>query len=162
SEHFLPESNSRIRNETMFEFVFDTGVTIEIGNDQTQPLYSARLATELSTPWYRNVRPWAFELREILAQRGNVTITNNVINPTRGQRATLNYVLDDAGLVRINVFNVAGDLVDTIYSGRQEAGEHSTTWDGTNRQGRAVARGIYFIRVMSDGIDEYRKVMVVK
>ena len=162
SDHFLPGSNSRIRNETFFEFVIDTGVTIEIGNDQTRDLYSARLATELSTPWYRNVRPWSFELRELFAQRGNVTITSNVINPNQGDRATLNYVLDSASMVRVNVFNVAGDLVDILQSGRQQAGEHSLTWDGTNRQGYPVARGIYFIRVMADGIDEYRKVMVVK
>jgi flagellar hook assembly protein FlgD len=102
------------------------------------------------------------ELRELFAQRGNVTIANNVINPNQGDRATLNYVLESAGLVRINVFNVAGDLVDTLYTGRKQAGEHSTTWDGTNRQGYPVARGIYFIRVMAGGIDEYRKVMVVK
>ena len=121
----------------------------------------ARLA-DRSTPWYRNVRPWAFELREIFAQRGNVTITSNVINPNQGDRAILNYVLDDASMVRINVFNVAGDLVDILYSGRQEAGEHTTTWDGTNRQGHPVARGIYFIRVMAEGVDEYRKVIVVK
>jgi flagellar hook assembly protein FlgD len=118
--------------------------------------------TELSTPWYRNVRPWSFELRELFAQRGNVTITSNVINPNQGDRATLNYVLDSASMVRVNVFNVAGDLIDILQSGRQEAGEHSLTWDGTNRQGYPVARGIYFIRVMADGIDEYRKVMVVK
>jgi hypothetical protein len=162
SEHIIPETDSRNRNDVTFDFFFDTGVTVEIGNDQTNPLYSARLATELSTPWYRNVRPWSFELRELFAQRGNVTITSNVINPNQGDRATLNYVLDSASMVRVNVFNVAGDLIDILQSGRQEAGEHSLTWDGTNRQGYPVARGIYFIRVMADGIDEYRKVMVVK
>lgn len=153
-EYYIPKSNAQVRNRSNFEFFFTVPGT-------TGDLYGARLA-DRSAPWYRNVRPWAFELREIFAQRANVTITSNVINPNQGDRATLNYVLDDAGMVRINVFNVAGDLIDILQSGRQEAGEHSTTWDGTNRQGQSVARGIYFIRVMADGVDEYRKVMVVK
>ena len=150
----VASSNPEVANEVFFDFFFLVPGTVE-------PLYGARLAAG-SDPWYRRVRPWSLELRELFAQRGNVTIANNVINPNQGDRATLNYALDSAGLVRINVFNVAGDLIDTLYTGRQEAGEHSTTWDGTNRQGYPVARGIYFIRVMSNGIDEYRKVMVVK
>jgi hypothetical protein len=150
TEYLFPSTHPKNESGTNFEFFFFDG-----------SLYYARVA-DLSSPWYRNVRPWAFELREIFAQRGNVTITSNVINPNQGDRATLNYVLDDASMVRINVFNVAGDLIDILESSRKEAGEHSTTWDGTNRQGQPVARGIYFIRVMADGLDEYRKVMVVK
>lgn len=156
SEYELPESHEKNESDVDLEFFFEFQL-----EDGAGTIYAGRLA-DRSAPWYRNARPWAFELRELFAQRGNVTITNNVINPGQGEKATLNYELDDPGLVRINVFNVAGDLVDTLYTGRQSAGEHSTTWDGTNRQGRTVARGIYFIRVMADGIDEYRKVMVVK
>ena len=39
---------------------------------------------------------------------------------------------------------------------------HYYHWNGTNNSGNAVARGIYFIRVVGPGIDETRKVMVVK
>jgi hypothetical protein len=153
-EYYIPRGSAQVQNRSQFGFLFKYPGT-------TGDLYAARLA-DFTSPWYRNVRPWTFELRQITAQRGNVTITNNVVNPNQGDRATLYYELDDAGLVRINVFNVAGDLIDILQSGRKAEGRHSTTWDGTNRQGEAVARGIYFIRVMADGIDEYRKVMVVK
>ena len=33
---------------------------------------------------------------------------------------------------------------------------------GTNGAGKSVARGMYFVRVIGDEIDETRKVMVVK
>ncbi|TVR32757.1 MAG: T9SS C-terminal target domain-containing protein, partial [Spirochaetaceae bacterium] len=112
--------------------------------------------------WFRNVRPFSFNVAEVLRQRGAVSILNNVINPENGERTFLHYELSRAGTVSINVFNLAGDLVDVLQRGRQQAGEHSTSWDGTNRQGRIVARGIYFIRLRGPDIDEYRKVMVVK
>jgi flagellar hook assembly protein FlgD len=60
------------------------------------------------------------------------------------------------------VFDLGGDVVSILYRGQLAAGDHSTTWNGTNQQGRAVARGIYFIRVVAGGIDEYRKVLVVR
>ncbi|TVR03318.1 MAG: hypothetical protein EA403_07065, partial [Spirochaetaceae bacterium] len=126
------------------------------------PLYAARVFSPNSPTWFRNVRPFSFGVAEVFRQRGSVSILNNVINPENGERVFLHYELARAGTVSINVFNLAGDLIDVIHRGRQEAGEHSTSWDGTNRQGRIVARGIYFIRVRGPDIDEYRKVMVVK
>ncbi|TVQ38694.1 MAG: hypothetical protein EA384_08155, partial [Spirochaetaceae bacterium] len=126
------------------------------------PLYAARVFNPGSPSWFRNVRPFSFNIAEVLRQRSSVSILNNVINPEAGERAYLHYELARAGTVSINVFNLGGDLVDVIHRGRLTAGEHSTSWDGTNRQGRIVARGIYFIRIRGPDIDEFRKVMVVK
>ncbi len=126
------------------------------------PLFFGTIDRPDSSDWFRTVRPWKFQYRDVRTQRGGVTIHNNVINPERGEKAELHYELDSSGMVTINVFNLAGDLVEQLYRGRRSAGEYSTTWDGRNRGGYAVARGIYFIRVVGPGIDEYRKVMVVK
>ncbi|TVQ35010.1 MAG: hypothetical protein EA384_16855 [Spirochaetaceae bacterium] len=152
---FLFSPDARIRSGVMLDFF----PRVAAG---PPPLYAARLFNPGSTTWFRNVRPFSFRISEVLRQRGSVSILNNVINPENGEKATLHYELPRAGTVSINVFNLAGDLVDVIHRGRQQAGEHSTTWGGTNRQGRIVARGIYFIRVRGPDIDEYRKVMVVK
>jgi len=91
-----------------------------------------------------------------------VTILNNVINPIAGQETTLMYDLEKAGMVSINVFSLSGDLVDVIYRGRQGAGSFTYHWDGRNSSGEIVARGVYLIRVVAPGIDEYRKVLIVK
>jgi len=150
----FPQSDTNIASGTSIGFFFKlTG-----GN----PLYSARLEEPNASDWYRSVRPWEFRVQDIIKQRSGISILNNVINPLKGEKTTLHYVMDTAGMVTINVFNLAGDLIDVLYRGRKEAGEYSTTWDGRNRGGRPVARGVYFIRVVGPGFDEYRKVMVVK
>ena len=46
--------------------------------------------------------------------------------------------------------------------GNRAAGDYTASWDGKNRGGRAVSRGMYFIRVVGPEIDEIRKVMIVK
>ncbi len=91
-----------------------------------------------------------------------MTIANNVINPTAGQTAYVHYSLEKSGQVTITVFNLAGDIVNVLTRAKQGPGEYTTAWDGKNRGGRPVARGIYFIRVVGPGFDEMRKVLVVR
>ena len=108
------------------------------------------------------MRPWSFELRAIRVQTQDVTILNNVIDPRKGEKVDLHYNLSRGGSVTIQVFNLAGDLVDVLERGRKSSGEYATSWDGRNRAGHIVGRGIYYIRVTAPGVDEYRKVLVVK
>jgi hypothetical protein len=108
------------------------------------------------------VRPFEYDLHSIIAQRGEVTILNNVINPTAGDTVAVRYVMPQAGAVTVTVFSLSGDIVAILARGNQAAGEHTTAWDGKNRSGAVVARGVYFIRVVGPGFDETRKVLVVK
>jgi hypothetical protein len=110
----------------------------------------------------RTARPWVYKIRDLRAQRGGATVSNNVINPLRGETAYVTYTLPQAGRVSVTVFTLNGDVVDVLYRGERAAGEYSTTWNGRNRGGRVVARGVYFIRIVGPGIDEIRKVLVVK
>ncbi|MFI5368663.1 MAG: FlgD immunoglobulin-like domain containing protein, partial [Spirochaetia bacterium] len=109
-----------------------------------------------------SVRPFEYSYHSIIAQRGNVTITNNVIHPANGESAYLHYVMPKAGKISITVFTLSGDIVNVLANGTQNAGEYTTGWDGKNRGGRIVARGIYFVRVVGPGFDEMRKVLVVR
>ncbi len=150
----FPSGDVDIRTGVQLDFFFKlTGAN---------PLYVARLEQPNASDWYRSVRPWSFRIQDLVKQTARVSIFNNVINPEQGEKATLHYVMENSGLVTITVFDLAGDLVNVIERARKTAGEYSTTWNGRNRSGRVVARGIYFIRVVGPGFDEYRKVMVVK
>jgi hypothetical protein len=110
----------------------------------------------------RSIVPWSFRLEAPITQRAGVSIYNNVINPNRGEKALLTYKLRKAGMVTVNVFSLDGSLVSVMHRGGQSVGEYNFFWDGRNMGGRVVARGIYFIRVVGPGIDEIRKIMVVK
>jgi flagellar hook assembly protein FlgD len=70
--------------------------------------------------------------------------------------------MPSTGKITVTVFSLNGDIVNVLANGTQGPGEHATGWDGKNRGGRIVARGIYFIRVVGPGFDEMRKVLVVR
>ncbi len=144
----IPAGDSEIRDGADLEFTFVVaGLPCADVADRRDP---------------RTARPWGWSVRGIRTQRGSVTIMNNVINPERGERTSLHYKLADSGTVTITVFDLKGDIVDVLYRGQQSAGEHSTTWDGRNRGGNVVARGVYFVKLVGPGVSETRKVMVVK
>ena len=105
---------------------------------------------------------WRYGVQDLVRQRGGVTIANNVIDSNRGERTALNIDLAEAGQVTVLVFTLDGDMVVALHRGRLAAGSYTMTWNGTNGAGNPVARGMYFIRVVAPGIDEIRKVMVVR
>jgi hypothetical protein len=129
-------------------------------------LYVSRLAIPrggaIPPNWYRYVRPFSFIIHDVITQRSGVTILNNVINPTRGEKTFLNYKLEKYGRVTIQVFSMEGTVIQVLQRGNQLPGEYQVSWDGKNRGGRAVARGMYFVRAVGPDFDEVRKVMVVK
>ena len=62
----------------------------------------------------------------------------------------------------MTVFDLSGSIVNVLLRASQGPGSHAVTWDGKNRGGRAVARGLYFIKIVSPDADEIRKVLVVR
>jgi flagellar hook assembly protein FlgD len=70
--------------------------------------------------------------------------------------------LPQTGSLSVLVFTLDGDVVRVLNRAPSAAGTFFFTWDGTNAAGRPVGRGIYFIRVVGPGIDEMRKVMIIK
>ena len=66
-------------------------------------------------------------------------------NPTRGG-ARVTMTLSQPSDVRVEVLDVACRRVRTLYEGEMTAGSHAITWDGRDRDGRATASGVYFVR----------------
>jgi hypothetical protein len=144
----IPADDPEIEEDSNLEFVLRLG-----------DLYCARLS-DPSDPL--SLAPWVIPIRGVIEQRSGVTILNNVINPLNGEKTVITYETSKAGMAVVQIFTLDGSVVKVLQRGRQTAGKYSYAWDGTNAGGNVVARGIYFIRVVAPGIDEYRKVMVVK
>ncbi len=77
----------------------------------------------------------------------------NPFNPA----TTIRYVIPAAGQVRLDVFNVIGQLVATLVDGRQDAGTYRAQFDA-----RGVASGVYFYRLTWEGAVAVQKMVVLK
>jgi len=105
---------------------------------------------------------WKFGFISTFAQRGGVSIFNNVINPNKGQETTIEVTIKKAGVLTIEVMTIDGSIVKTIVSEYKGAGTYNYFWGGFNSSGGMVGRGFYFVRIVGGGIDEVRKVLVVR
>lgn len=71
----------------------------------------------------------------------------NPFNPT----TTIEFSLPKADEIELEVFNITGQKVKTIYAGFKEAGRHSFEWDATDDGGEKVASAMYFYRLKKRG-----------
>ena len=123
------------------------------------PLFAVR---QLDLSNLLNLDLWSFKIKGLTLQRGGVTIFNNVINVSNGESLTLQVDVAEEGVLNIMIMTLDGNVIDYLAHGKTAAGSYTYTWNGRNKAGNPVARGMYFIRVMGKNFDETRKVMVVK
>jgi hypothetical protein len=64
--------------------------------------------------------------------------------------------------VQLQIFNMVGQIVRTVVDKRQEAGYFDTEWNGTDRYGRSVPSGVYFMRMKAGKFLQVRKLMVLR
>ncbi|MCR5126128.1 MAG: hypothetical protein K6B43_13200 [Treponema sp.] len=105
---------------------------------------------------------WSFHFASIKSQRGGVSVLNNVINSNEKENVVIKVDMPSDGLLNVYVMTLDGNVIKRFAKGKTSSGTHYYKWDGTNTNGKPVARGLYFVRVSGTGIDETRKVMVIK
>jgi len=77
-------------------------------------------------------------------------------------RTTLAFELSRETVLRLQVFSVRGDLVDTVMENRLPAGRHTTIWNGRDRSGRELGSGAYFVRLVTPGETRSRTITLIK
>ncbi len=82
-------------------------------------------------------------------------------NPS-GSGTTIHFDVARSMDVQVEVFDVAGRQVRAVWHGSVAVGRHSVGWDGRDSSGRAVAGGMYFVRLTGDGVDQTEKVTVLR
>jgi hypothetical protein len=61
--------------------------------------------------------------------------------------ASLRFRLPYAGPVRVELFDLEGARVATLFQGEVSAGEQAVDWNGRDANGHAVASGVYLYRI---------------
>ena len=92
---------------------------------------------------------------------GEYELAQNAPNPFNPE-TTLSYALPDPGHVRIVVYNALGQEVRVLVDGVMGSGAHSVVWDGRDGQGRQAASGVYLYRMVTQGFQQVRRMMLMK
>ena len=82
----------------------------------------------------------------------------NPFNPT----TTLKYEMGSAGTVSIDVFDVNGRKIRSLYNGIQIPGQHEIRWDAKDDHGRSMSSGVYLFKVNVNGKQQTAKSLLLK
>jgi len=90
-----------------------------------------------------------------------LSLDQNRPNPFRGQTA-IKYQLPAESPVKINVYNISGQLVRTLVDAKQLPGYYNIAWNGRDNSGRPVSAGVYFYRLNAGDINLTKKMVLLK
>lgn len=82
----------------------------------------------------------------------------NPFNPS----TTIEYSLEKAGNVSLNVYSVTGKLVQTLVNAYQPAGSHSVMFNGADADGNTLPSGVYFYTLKNDAQTITKKMILAK
>lgn len=82
----------------------------------------------------------------------------NPFNPS----TKLSYRIPKAGEVKVNIYDVNGQLIRELLSAMQDAGDHIVYWDSKTTNGEHANSGIYFCQVQYDNSVLTKKMILIK
>jgi hypothetical protein len=82
----------------------------------------------------------------------------NPFNPETEMR----FQLPEAGYVVVKIFNINGEEIRTLVDAPYQAGYHRVRWDGKDKNGNAVASGVYLYQLQAGGFSQVRKMSLLR
>ncbi|HYW69015.1 MAG TPA: C25 family cysteine peptidase [bacterium] len=125
----------------------------------------------VATLWVRaatgsNTRQGAVRLDLSIGRPDEVISTELLMSPCypnpSGGGTHVSFHMPAGGRAVVRVYDVSGRLVKTVDDSFREAGPQEAIWNGTNREGDAVAAGVYFVSVKAAGDSRTRKVVLLR
>ncbi len=75
---------------------------------------------------------------------------------------TIEFYVPQTSEIKIEVYNLLGQKVRTLWEGLQLAGQHQLRWDGRDETGREVASGVYIYQLKTDGGQQNKKLILIR
>ncbi|MCX6829285.1 MAG: Ig-like domain-containing protein [candidate division Zixibacteria bacterium] len=107
------------------------------------------------------------EIKSLTSKSGSTVIPTdfgllqnypNPFNPA----TTISFTVPTATHATLEIYNVLGKKVATVFEGMAQSGLNEVVWDGRNENGDAVASGIYFYRLKAAAFEQTRKMVLMK
>jgi len=134
------------------------GLTYTHGN--TYPLTATTLAPGLAIK-FTTTAPDSYVANEDLVSALPITNLRNYPNPFNPS-TTISFSVKAAGMAKLNIFNLKGQLVKCLADGALPKGEHKLIWDGKDSDGNVVGSGIYFYHLEMGSYKSVRKMLMMK
>jgi len=93
---------------------------------------------------------------DILISPKKASLYQNYPNPFN-PKTVIRYTLPVNSIITLHIFDVQGKLIDTIFSGKQQAGDHKIEWNASH-----MASGIYYVQLKTENFSDIKKMILIK
>jgi len=91
----------------------------------------------------------------------NFVLNQNYPNPFNPS-TEISFYVARPGTYELAVYNILGEKIRTLSSGKMAAGRYNVTWDATNAQGVKVGSGIYFYQLSGNNVRLTQKMILMQ
>ncbi len=111
--------------------------------------------------WSEGGEMWELYRGEAVIPGERFQLERNVPNPFN-PATTIAFSLDERSAISLQVFDISGRLVRTLFADTLPAGHHEQVWDGRDDGGAPVASGVYVCRLRSGARQQTEKLLLLK
>lgn len=136
-----------------------------------EPLYNV---TQMRTE--AGQEPMVFELRAkdafgvLKSVRASVTViriddfyvNRNVFIPEQDNNLIIRFKIKSRRFGQLDLWDITGTKITTLTEANFNAGWNAYTWNGLTEDGQKVGSGFYIITLQADGINAWKKLMIVR
>ena len=90
-----------------------------------------------------------------------ITVRPSFPNPFNNE-TRITFSIPHDMFVSINIFNLKGELINTLMNKQKTQGSHSIIWTGIDNQSRQVSSGTYFLTVYAGEYRNISKIILLK
>ena len=89
------------------------------------------------------------------------SLKQNFPNPFNGQ-TNIEFTIQNPNNISIEIFDVNGRIIRTLFDGYHNSGTSILKWDGKNKLNEIVSTGIYFYNIKTENYIKTKKLIFSK
>ena len=94
-------------------------------------------------------------------QPGKFSLFQNYPNPFN-QSTEIEFTLPQTSKIKLDKFNINGQLIRNLINSTLNTGTHKVEWDGKDNHGKNVTSGIYLYRLTADEFVKTKNMVLLK
>jgi len=114
----------------------------------------------------------ALALAQVLGKQSTVSVVKNLPDQHKlaltnfpnpfNPETTIRFNLPQNSHIILEVYNLLGQKIMTLFEGDKAAGNYSLKWDGKDQKGNNVASGIYFYKLVAGDFNQIKKMVLTR
>lgn len=153
--YYLLHAKYQIENSKIYQFPKEKYPTIILSMTR----YNNQQSEMLSWLFKRNIVTELKETESGLIQ--DYKLYNNYPNPFNPS-TNIKFSIPESSPVKIKVYSSLGEEIITLLNNTLERGEHSITWNGTDKNDQSIPSGVYLITMEATNFRKTIKALLIK